>query len=254
MRRLSSVLTIVALLGGLLIGGRHWIAQDKARCTPLPDYLQAVLCRPDVLASLAFKKGQFLGPLDVRFMSVVSGDGYPLEMIQLLRPFSYRDSNGMTWDVPEGFLSDGASIPEQLWVAVGGPYSGPYRDAAVIHDFYCYTKERKWEDVHNVFLEASLNRGTPEWKAQYMYAGILFKGPRWPAPTNGMRRGFSYAQVVPTPAPANPSSTPAPPPTAAGKTDQQVFEELRVWIETAKPSRDEIRKRVEQLREQRTPK
>ncbi len=251
MRRLSSALTILALFGTILLGGRYWIAMDKERCTLVPDYLQAVLCQPDVIASLAFKKGEFLGPLDVRFMSVMSGDGHPIEMIQLLRPFSYRDSNGVTWDVPEGFLSDGASIPEQLWIAVGGPYSGPYRDAAVIHDYFCYTKERKWEDVHNVFLEASLNRGTPEWKAQYMYAGILFKGPRWSFPKSGLRRGFAYAQVVPTP--AKPPSSAAPP-TAAGKSDQQIFEELRVWIETAKPSRDEIRKRVDELRTQRTPK
>jgi hypothetical protein len=252
MRRLSSIFTVLALVGLGLLGARSWIAEDRTRCALVPDYLQAVLCQPDVIASLAFKKGQFLSPLDVRFMSTVSGDGYPIEMIQLLRPFLYRDSNGVLWEVPEGFLSDGASIPEQLWVAVGGPYSGPYRDAAVIHDYYCYTKERTWEEVHNVFLEASLNRGTPEWKAQYMYAGILFKGPRWPSPRSGMRRGFAYAQSVPAPAAPKPAS-PATPPPATGKTDQQIFEELRVWIETAKPSREDIRKRVEELRKQRLP-
>lgn len=250
MRRLSSALTVIALVGLMFVGARSWIVEDRTRCSLVPDYLQAVLCRPDVIASLAFKKGEFLGPLDVRFMSVMSGDGYALEMIQLLRPFSYRDSAGRLWEVPEGFLSDGASIPEQLWIAVGGPYSGPYRDAAVIHDYFCYTKERSWEDVHNVFLEASLNRGTPEWKAQYMYAGILFSGPRWPSPRADLRRGFVYAQAVPAPGTPKPSAAPPP---AGGKSDQQIFEDLRVWIETAKPSRDEIRKRVEELRKQRLP-
>lgn len=248
MRRLTSLLAIVMLLGGLGIGARYWIAQEKERCALVPDYLQAVVCKPEVIESLAFKKGSFQGPLDVRFMSVTSGDGYAVEMVQLLKPFSYKDSNGTVWDVPEGFLSDGASIPEQLWAVVGGPYSGPYRDAAVIHDYFCYTKKRKWEDVHEVFLEAALNRGTPEWKAQYMYAGILFKGPRWPTPQSGLSRGFAYAQVAPAPPPATP-----PPPSAAGKTDQQIFEELRIWIETAKPTRDEISKRVEELRKTQTP-
>ena len=160
-------------------------------------------------------------------MSVMSGDGYAVEMVQLLKSFSYKDSNGVVWDVPEGFLSDGASIPDQLWVVVGGPYSGPYRDAAVIHDYFCYMKNRKWEDVHNVFLEAALNRGTPAWKAQYMYAGILFKGPRWPPPQSaGALRGFAYAQVTPAPAPTPPAATPLPP-SVIGKTDQQIFEELR---------------------------
>jgi len=251
MRRLTWLLATFVLLGGLAIGGRFWIAQDKARCTLVPDYLQAALCKPEVIESLAFKKGSFQGPLDVRFMSVMSGDGYTVEMVLLLKSFSYKDSNGVVWDVPEGFLSDGASIPEQLWAVVGGPYSGPYRDAAVIHDYFCYAKTRKWEDVHNVFLEAALNRGTPEWKAQYMYAGILFKGPRWPTPQSAeLLRGFAYAQVtpVPTPPPARPL-----PPSAVGKTDQQIFEELRIWIETAKPTRNEIRKRVEELRKSQTP-
>jgi hypothetical protein len=83
-----------------------------------------------------------------------------------------------------------------------------------------------------------------------MYAGILFKGPRWPSPRAGMRRGLSYAQALPAP---TKSSPPPPPPSAAGKSDQQVFEELRVWIETEKPSRDDIKKRVEKLRQERTP-
>jgi hypothetical protein len=252
MRRLVTLLGVVVLLGATAVGGRYWIAQDRTRCALVPDYLQALLCKPEVIESMAFKKGEFLGPLDVRFMSVKSGDGYAVEMVQLLRPFSYRDSNGTLWEVPEGFLSDGASIPEQLWAAVGGPYSGPYRDAAVIHDYFCYTKARPWEQVHTVFLEAALNRGTPEWKAQYMYAGILLKGPRWPQPKSAlMSRGFAYAQVAPAPTPV-PAPKAAPPPTA-GKTDQQIFEELRVWIETAKPTRDEIRKRVEELRTIQTP-
>ena len=172
-------------------------------------------------------------------------------MVQLLKPFSYNDSKGVAWDVPEGFISDGTSIPEPLWIVVGGPYSGPYRDAAVIHDYFCYTKNRRWEDTHNVFLEAAFNRGTPDWKAEYMYAGILLKGPRWPTPQSArLSRSLVYAQVVPAPAP--PPASPLPP-SATGKTDQQVFEELRVWIETAKPTRDEIRKRVEELRKTQTP-
>ena len=249
MRRMIWPLAFLVFLGGTAVGGRYWVAQDKARCALAPDYLQPILCTPDVVESLAFKKGAFLGPLDVRFMSVKSGDGYAVEMVQLLKAFAYKDSKGVTWDVPEGFISDGASIPETLWAVIGGPYSGPYRDASVIHDYFCYTKKRKWEDTHNVFLEAALNRGTPERKAEYMYAAILLKGPRWPTPQSaGLSLGLVFAQVVPTPAAPAPS-----PPSAAGKTDQQIFDELRIWIETAKPTRDEIRKRVEELRKTQTP-
>ncbi len=255
MRRLITALVVLGVLGGFAVGARTWIAQDQARCAVVPDYLQAVLCKPEVIASMAYKKGSFPTPLDVRFMSVKSGDGHQMEMVQLLKAFSYKDSKGVQWDVPEGFLSDGASIPEQLWAVVGGPYSGPYRDAAVIHDYFCYTKQRKWEDVHDVFLEAALNRGTPEWKAQYMFAGILLRGPRWPAPKKSAEfyGRFAHAQFVPSARAQTPTPAPKPAPTAAGKTDVQIFEELRVWIEKEKPTRDQIRQRVEELRKTQTP-
>jgi len=241
------------VLGGAGIGGGYWITQDKARCALVPDFVQPILCRHEVIESLAFKKGSFQGPLDVRFMSVKSSDGYAIEMVQLLKPFSYKDSKGHAWEVPEGFISDGASIPEPLWAVVGGPYSGPYRDAAVIHDYFCYTKNRRWQDTHDVFLEAALNRGTPKWKAEYMYAGILWKGPRWPKPnakSAAHSRQLVYAQVVPGP---TAPSTSTSPPSTVGKTDQQIFDDLRIWIETAKPTRDEIKKRVEEIRKTQTP-
>lgn len=37
------------------------------------------------------------------------------------------------------------------------------------------------------------------------------------------------------------------------KTDQEIFEDLRVWVEKEKPTRDQIRKRVEELRSLQTP-
>ncbi len=245
-------------LAGLVIGGRVWIARDAARCALVPDYVQPVLCTPEVIESLAYKKGQFEGTLDVRFMSVKSGDGHAIEMVQLLKPFAYKDSKGVLWEVPAGFLSDGASIPDNLWAVVGGPYSGPYRDASVIHDYFCYTKTRTWNAVHKAFLEAALNRGTTEWKARYMYAGILLKGPRWPDPkTTGLFSGFSFAELLVPSARAQTATPPAgaaPPPVAAGKTDAQIFQELQIWIEKDKPSLDAIRKRVEELRVMRLPK
>lgn len=161
----------------------------------------------------------------------------------MLTPFGYEDSSGVKWDVPEGFLSDGASIPEWLWAALGGPFSGPYRDAAVIHDYHCWAKSRKWEDVHKVFLEAALNRGTNESVAKSMYAGILYGGPRWPQPKTGLLgSGVIKAQLAPAPS-ANTT------PSAAAKSDKEVFDELKAWIEREKPTLDQIRKRVEEIRQ-----
>ncbi len=259
MRRILMVFVALAILGGMVGGGRIWIARDTARCALVYDYVQPLLCTPEVIESLAYKNGKFEGTLDVRFMSVNSGDGHAIEMVQLLKPFAYKDSKGVVWEVPEGFLSDGASIPDNLWTVVGGPYSGPYRDASVIHDYFCHTKTRSWDAVHKAFLEAALNRGTPEWKARYMYAGILLKGPRWPEPkSTSLFGGFSFAELFASSARAQTPTPPvvgaAPlPPSAVGKTDAQIFQELQVWIEKDKPTLAEIRKRVEELRLMRLP-
>lgn len=229
--------TFLVLSTGLAIGAAFLWSTGRSNCANVPDYLRAVVCKPDVIGTGAFKKGAFKGSLEVRFHSTMSGDGLPVELVQLLQPFGYVDSKGVQWDVPAGFLSDGASIPDALWAVVGGPYSGPYRDAAVVHDYFCSTKHRPWQDVHDVFLEAALNRGTTDWKAQYMYAGILLKGPRWTVQKSGLLvSGIVRAQVTPTPAPA------------AKKSDLQQFEELKLWIEKEKPTREQIRKRVEDMR------
>jgi hypothetical protein len=256
MRRILGFVVALAILGGSVFGARIWVAQDTARCALVYDFVQPLLCTPEVIESLAYRNGKFEGTLDVRFMSVKSGDGHAIEMVQLLKPFAYKDSNGVMWEVPEGFLSDGASIPDNLWTVMGGPYSGPYRDAAVIHDYFCHTKTRSWEAVHKTFLEAALNRGTPEWKARYMYAGILLKGPRWPEPkSTSLPGGFSFAALFVSSAHAQTAASPpvsaAPP--ATGKTDAQIFQELQTWIEKDKPTLAEIRKRVDELRAMRLP-
>lgn len=214
-------------------------------CDYMPDYVRALFSKPKVFTTKDYEKGQFIGTLDVRFLSTKSGDGQLVEMVQLLTPFSYKDSKGILWEVPAGFLSDGASIPRDLWPLLGGPYSGPYRDAAVVHDFYCWTKTRKWEDVHEVFLEAAINRGTSVTLAQTMYAGILFGGPRWPTPT---KTGELASKIVKA------QVTPSPSPPAKQKTDKEIFEELKGWIEKDKPTLDQIRKRVEEIRARQTPK
>jgi hypothetical protein len=229
MRRLAVAGIVIALVvAGGLAGWRY-----------RPDFVSALFDRID---AIGYKKGKFNGDLEVRFFSSTSGDGHPVELILLLKPFGYTDGRGVVWDVPEGFISDGASIPEWLWVMLGGPFSGPYRDAAVIHDYFCNEKTRPWQDVHRVFLEAALNRGTPEDLAKTLYAGVLLGGPRWDSPKAGhFAKRLMKAQLVPTQ-----SSKPAPP--TASKTDKEAFEDLKAWIEREKPSLEEIRKRVEEIR------
>jgi hypothetical protein len=231
MRRIAIAGVLIILIAA--IAGWFW----------RPEFREAVLALIDHDREWVNPgKGKWKGDLEVRFFSGMSGDGHPIELVLLLKPFGYTDSRGVEWDVPEGYISDGASIPEVLWALLGGPYSGRYRDAAVIHDFYCREKNRKWQEVHMVFLEAALNRGTAESLASSMYAGILLGGPRWDRPSAGiLKSGVMKAQFVPT------QSTKSPP-AGSGKSDKEIFEELKGWIEREKPTLDQIRKKVDEVR------
>lgn len=130
----------------------------------------------DVQSSQDESSGQFVGRLVLEALP----DGRNL---RLLEPFEYVDPNGHSWEVPAGTEVDGASIPSPFWSFVGGPFSGKYRSASVIHDHYCaeedLRKVYRWESVHKVFLDAMLTSGVDAAKANVMYAAVYQFGPRW---------------------------------------------------------------------------
>lgn len=228
--RLVRIVTISAVLMlPLGLGG----------CDYLPDSVKALVSRPQTAVTGAFKNGSYKGQLKVLFLEPKKPED---RSVQLLEPFGYKDSKGVDWDVPAGFVSDGASIPWSLWPFIGGPFDGPHRDAAVLHDYYCEKRTRTWEEVHSMFLEASLRRGVPETTAQTMYAGILYGGPRWDPPA------LQRAQLTPgagkAAAPADPGITNR----KATESEKQRFEDLKTWIEREKPTAEQIRKRVEEMR------
>jgi hypothetical protein len=116
--------------------------------------------------------GPFEGYLDGRFLD----DGVNVELLAL---YKFIDPDGKNWESPKGVKSDGASIPRFLWALVGSPWTGKYRNAAVIHDRYCNTKSEPWQAVHRVFYYAMLANGVPETQAKVMYTGVYRFGPRW---------------------------------------------------------------------------
>lgn len=97
----------------------------------------------------------------------------------LLEDFSYVDPDGLEWKAPNGLVTDGASIPQAAWSIIGGPFEGPYRLAAVVHDAACDRKDRSWESVHEMFYRAMLTAHVDETKAKIMYAAVYHFGPRW---------------------------------------------------------------------------
>jgi hypothetical protein len=116
--------------------------------------------------------GQFSSPINVSLLK----DGRNTE---LLLDVTYTDPAGKMWSAPKGFISDGASIPQVFWSIVGGPWDGPYRNAAIVHDQYCVTKSEPSPDVHRMFYKACRAEGVTEVKAKALYAAVRIGGPKW---------------------------------------------------------------------------
>jgi uncharacterized protein DUF1353 len=103
----------------------------------------------------------------------------------LLRDFQYVDRHNTRWIAPKGDRLDGASIPKFLWGwLVGDPLIGPYFEASILHDAYCYRKaqglpgkERDWSAIHRMFYEAMRCGGTGQFEAQTKYFAVRKFGP-----------------------------------------------------------------------------
>jgi Protein of unknown function (DUF1353) len=54
-----------------------------------------------------------------------------------------------------------------------------YRNASVVHDVACDTRDHPWQDVHRMFYEACRAGGVGEQKAKLVYAAVYHFGPKW---------------------------------------------------------------------------
>jgi hypothetical protein len=97
----------------------------------------------------------------------------------LVAAFAYVDPQAVRWDAPTGSVVDGASIPRAFWSLVGGPFTGRYRAASVVHDVACTTRERGWQQVHRMFFDACRCGGVGHIQATGMYYAVYHFGPRW---------------------------------------------------------------------------
>ena len=117
-------------------------------------------------------QGSYIGELILKPLP----DG---RLMQLMEPFGFQDAQHKKWPVPKGTKVDGASIPQVLWTLIGGPFEGKYREASVVHDFYCDTRTEPWKAVHRVFYEGMLVSGVSGIRAKLMYAAVRYAGPKW---------------------------------------------------------------------------
>jgi hypothetical protein len=149
----------------------------------------AALCVAATASGLAAAEtgfGRFIGKLVAEF----EGDG---RKVTLIEPYSFVDPTGEEWPVPAGAKTDGASVPSAFW-ALYPPFTGSYRSAAVVHDYYCDTKKRTWQDTHKVFYYAMRAAGLDERNAKVMYVAVYLFGPRWgPGTAPGQRNAAPVA-------------------------------------------------------------
>lgn len=100
-------------------------------------------------------------------------------LMQVQQPFGYSDGAGQKWEVPAKAICDGASIPKVFWSILGGPWDGKYRDASVVHDWFCAVRIMPWQATHRMFYEAMLTSGTDATLAKTMFLAVRYCGPSW---------------------------------------------------------------------------
>jgi len=117
-------------------------------------------------------RGFFSGELQVEFLS----DG---RLMKLKKRYKFTGPDGVQWPVPKGAVTDGASIPRIFWPIVGGPFEGKYRNAAVVHDYYCSQRVRQAQAVHKMFYDAMIASDVKMRDAKILYFAVRLGGPKW---------------------------------------------------------------------------
>ncbi|ELS8111650.1 DUF1353 domain-containing protein [Escherichia coli] len=76
--------------------------------------------------------------------------------------------------VPEGYVTDLASVPRILWSVF--PPHGRYAEAAIIHDWLYDNALRTKAEADRIFLDAMKVLGVPRWRRVLMYAAVRLFG------------------------------------------------------------------------------
>ena len=77
-------------------------------------------------------------------------------------------------DVPSGFITDFASVPQLFWNLL--PPDGRYTQAAVLHDYLYRSQLRSKKESDSIFLEAMTILDVPAWKRWVMYQSVNMFG------------------------------------------------------------------------------
>ncbi|WAC49810.1 DUF1353 domain-containing protein [Asticcacaulis sp. SL142] len=170
-------------------GGRTTVTPEIARQQGACVRIRPVTRRRDRVAilrpqALAWTAGSTLEALEAGAFGRYEGQPVTLWLsdgrhMQLKSPYAFVDDAGLEWPVPAETIVDGASIPNFLWSVTGGPFEGQYRNASIIHDYYCDEKTRTWQATHEMFYGGMRCSGVGMMRAKTMFYAVYRFGPRW---------------------------------------------------------------------------
>ena len=127
---------------------------------------------PGSVESLSDSKDFFPDSLIVKFL-------LGRREIELLKPFRYYGAPRLI-TAPAGFICDGASIPRWAWTTIGGPFTGKYREAAVIHDWLYRSGLVTRKEADKIFEEAMEILGVSLWRRKVMHRAVrIGAGKKW---------------------------------------------------------------------------
>ncbi|GLS33871.1 Protein of unknown function [Mesorhizobium albiziae] len=132
--------------------------------------------------------GSFTGDFEFRWLNEPTNQH---RIMRSLGENSFKDDDGKVWLVPKGTKIDGASIPPVLWTFAGSPFTGNYRRASVVHDFYCDTDTEFRSAIHKMFRDAMAADGISGWELASKYAAVSVFGSGCGKPDNLLGALFS---------------------------------------------------------------
>ncbi len=110
---------------------------------------------------------------DEPHLAWLTKDGGPDREMRLLQRLIYTDWDSKEWPVEAQLVVDGATIPAFLWSTVGSPYTGDYRRASIIHDYWCHEGGNAGRlAADRMFRRACLDGGCSAKQAWLLYIGV----------------------------------------------------------------------------------
>lgn len=87
--------------------------------------------------------------------------------------------NGISWTVPSGFVTDGASVPPIFWPVVSHPLAPSSLRAAILHDWLCRHRTYSATFAADVFYDALRADGCAWLRSRLMWLAVRWFGPHF---------------------------------------------------------------------------